>query len=76
MNTSRKWYESNLFILACQAAQVFYLSDPKLSGSWKVAQTLTNRKTHYNPTVEGEDNKNDDQRNNNEVYQKNECVGG
>jgi hypothetical protein len=36
VNTSRKWYESDPFILACQAAQVFYLNDPKLGGSWKV----------------------------------------
>jgi hypothetical protein len=68
VNTSRKWYEFDLFILAYQAAQVFYLSDPKLGCSWKVAQTLTNRKTHYNSTVVGKDNENDDQGNNNEVY--------
>ncbi|XP_059454976.1 uncharacterized protein LOC132185188 [Corylus avellana] len=75
MNTSRKWYESDLFILACQAAQVFYLNDPKFGGSWKVAQVLTNRNTYYNPTVVGEDSEKDDQRTNNEVYQESECVG-
>jgi hypothetical protein len=76
VNTSRKWYESDPFILASQAAQVFYLSDPKLGGSWKVAQTLANRNTYYNPTEVGEDNENDDQGINNEVYQENECVEG
>jgi hypothetical protein len=76
VNTSRKWYESDPFILACQAAQVFYLSDPKLGGSWKVAQTLINRNAYYNPTEVGEDNENDYQGTNNEVYQENECVGG
>ena len=76
VNTSCKWYESDPFILACQAAQVFYLSDPKLGGSWRVAQTLINRNTYYNPTEVGEDNENDDQGTNNEVYQENECVGG
>jgi hypothetical protein len=29
VNISRKWCESNPFILACQASQVFYLNDPK-----------------------------------------------
>jgi hypothetical protein len=43
VNTSRKWYESNSFILACQASQVFYLDDPKLDGNWKVVQKLINR---------------------------------
>jgi hypothetical protein len=28
VNTSHKWYASNPFILACQVAQVFYLSHP------------------------------------------------
>jgi hypothetical protein len=68
VNISRKWYESDLFILACQVVQVFYLSDSKFGGSWKVAQALANRKTHYNSIVVGKDNENDDQRNNNEVY--------
>lgn len=33
VNTSRTWYESDPFILACQASQVFYLNDTKLGGS-------------------------------------------
>ena len=76
MNTSRKWYESNPFILACQVAQVFYLNDPKLGGSWKVVQVLTNRNIYYNPTVIGEDNENNHQETNNGVYQENECARG
>ena len=67
MNTSRKWYEFDLFILACQAVQTFYLSDSKLGASSKVAKTLTNRNTYYNPVAVGEDNENDDQGTNNEV---------
>jgi hypothetical protein len=55
---------------------VFCLSDPKLGGSWKVAQTLANRNTYYNPTQVGDDNENDDQGTNNEVYQENKCIGG
>ena len=61
VNTSHKWYESNSFILAYQVEQVFYLNDPKLGGSWKVAQMLTNRNTYHDPTMIGEDNKNNDQ---------------
>ena len=76
VNTSCKWYEFDPFILACQVTQVFYLSDPKLGGSWRVAQTLTNRNTCYNLTEVREDNDNDDQGTNNEVYQENECVKG
>jgi hypothetical protein len=37
MNTSHKWNEFDSFILTCQVAQVFYLNDPKMGGSWKVA---------------------------------------
>jgi hypothetical protein len=33
VNTSRKWYEFDPFILATQACQVFYLNDPKSGNS-------------------------------------------
>jgi len=53
VNTSHKWYESEPFILACQAAQVIYL---KLGDSWKVVQTLTNRNIYYILTTVDGDN--------------------
>jgi len=53
VNTSHKWYESKPVILACQVAQVFYL---KLSDSWKVAQTVTNRNIYYILTIVDGDN--------------------
>jgi hypothetical protein len=76
VNTSHKWYESDPFILACQAAQVFYLNDPKLGGSWKVAQTLTNRNIYYIPTTVDEDNEDNDQGIHDEAYQESVCVRG
>ena len=60
VNTFRKRYESDPFILTYQVAQVFYLNDLKFSGSWKVAQTMINRNTYYNSTIVGGDNENDD----------------
>lgn len=56
VNTSRNWYESNPFILATQAAQVFYLNDPKLGDSWKVVQKLTNRNIYDDLIVVERDN--------------------
>ena len=43
VNTSRILYESNPFILACQASHVFYLNDPKFGSSWKVVQNINHR---------------------------------
>ena len=51
MNTSRTWYASDPFILACQVSEVFYLKDPKLGGSWQVVQKVTNRNIYDVPTV-------------------------
>lgn len=76
VNTSRKWCESDPFILACQASQVFYLDDPKLGGNWKVVQKWINRDIYDIPTVQKGDNTEDDQRLSDDVYQEGECVGG
>jgi hypothetical protein len=73
VNTSRKWYESDPFILATQAAQVFYLNDPKLGDSWKVVQKLTNRNIYDVPAIVERD---DDQGMNVDVYQERVCDGG
>jgi hypothetical protein len=70
--TSRKWYESDPFILATQAAQVFYLNDPKLGDNWKVVQKLTNRNIYDVPTVVERDN---NPKMNVDVYQERVCVG-
>jgi len=72
VNTSRKWYESDLFILATQAVQVFYLNDPKLGDSWKVVQKFTNRNIYDVPAIVERD---DDQGMNVDVYQERVCDG-
>jgi len=76
VNTGRKWYESDPFILACQAVQVFYLDDPKLGGNWKVVQRMINRNIYDIPTVQEGDNEEDDQGIRDDAYQEDECVGG
>jgi len=76
VNTGRKWYESDPFILARQVVQVFYLDDPKLGGNWKVVQMMINRSINNIPTVQEEDNEEDDQGIRDDAYQEDECVGG
>jgi hypothetical protein len=56
VNTGRKWYESNPFILACQTVQVFYLDDLKLGGNWKVVQRMISRNIYDISTVQEGDN--------------------
>jgi hypothetical protein len=73
VNTYHKWYESDPFILATQAAQVFSLNDPKLGDSWKVVQKLTNRNIYDVPAIVERD---DDQGMNVDVYQERVCDGG
>jgi hypothetical protein len=73
VNTSRKWYESDPFILATQAVQVFYLNDPKLGDSWKVVQKLTNRNIYDVPAIVERD---DDQGMSVDVYRERVCDGG
>jgi hypothetical protein len=76
VNTSRKWCESDPFILACQASQVFYLDDPKLGGNWKVVQKSINRDIYDIPTMHNGNNAEDDEGRSDDVYQEGECVGG
>ncbi|XP_062156838.1 uncharacterized protein LOC133864501 isoform X3 [Alnus glutinosa] len=76
VNTSRTWYESDPFILASQASQVFYLNDIKLGGSWKVVQKMTHRNIYDIPTILERDNEEEDQGVSGEVHQERECVGG
>ncbi|KAI3710139.1 hypothetical protein L2E82_39913 [Cichorium intybus] len=43
VNTSRKWYMDQPYILASQAKQVFYAPDLKLGNNWYVVQSSTPR---------------------------------
>uniref|UniRef100_A0A2N9GAQ5 Transposase-associated domain-containing protein n=1 Tax=Fagus sylvatica TaxID=28930 RepID=A0A2N9GAQ5_FAGSY len=63
VNTSRTWYESDPFILACQASQVFYLNDTKLGSSWKVVQNMSHRNIYDIPIVPEGENEEDDEDN-------------
>ncbi|XP_042974577.1 uncharacterized protein LOC122306207 [Carya illinoinensis] len=46
VNTARQWYKDEPFALACQASQVFYLSDPILGGSWQVVHKVISRNVY------------------------------
>ncbi|XP_035543533.1 uncharacterized protein LOC108995430 [Juglans regia] len=46
VNTARQWYKDEPFALACQALQVFYLTDLTLGGSWQVVHKITNRNVY------------------------------
>jgi hypothetical protein len=63
VNTSHTWYESDPFILACQASQVFYLNDTKLDSSWKVVQNMSHRNIYDIPIVLEGENEEDDEDN-------------
>ncbi|GJR92025.1 uncharacterized protein Tco_0216036 [Tanacetum coccineum] len=52
VNTSRKWYVDQPYILASQAKQVFYVPDLKLGRNWYVVESNDPR-TLYNVPVEG-----------------------
>nr|XP_011462058.1 PREDICTED: uncharacterized protein LOC105350814 [Fragaria vesca subsp. vesca] len=54
VNTSTSWYESELFILATMAKQVFYLDDPKEGGDWKVVNVMSHRNIWSASTLEGD----------------------
>ena len=43
VNTGRLWYKNHPFILSSQATKVFYVSDTRLRGNWRVVQKFTHR---------------------------------
>lgn len=43
LNTTNVWYKDDLYVLAKQAQQIFYLDDPKLGSGWKVIQKIRHR---------------------------------
>ena len=53
INVERYWYKNDPYILATQAAQVFYLNDTKLGKGWKVVQKFEHR--HLYDVTETED---------------------
>jgi hypothetical protein len=53
---------------------VFYLDNPKFSGSWKVVQKWINKDIYDIPIIRKGDNIEDDQGLSDDVYQEVECV--
>ncbi|CAN1805812.1 hypothetical protein LINPERHAP1_LOCUS24414, partial [Linum perenne] len=43
IRVDRLWYLSDSFVLATQANQVFYISDPKLGTNWRVVHQFNHR---------------------------------
>ena len=61
VETNTRWYDSDPYILATMAKQVFYLDDPKAGGGWKVVQKMDHRNIYDIPQKEiSYDNDNDD----------------
>ncbi|KAK2633809.1 hypothetical protein Ddye_028601 [Dipteronia dyeriana] len=54
IDVSHKWYESDPYILAIQAHQVFYVNDHKFGSSWKVVQKIQHRPIWDVPEIEEE----------------------
>ena len=75
VNTSRTWYHTDPFILACQASQVFYLNDTKLGSSWRVVQHMTHRNMYDIPTGTEKVHEENEEDNGDAVYQESECIG-
>ncbi|XP_052210599.1 pheromone-processing carboxypeptidase KEX1-like [Diospyros lotus] len=49
VNTSRKWYVNDPYVLATQAEQVFYIGDMKNGSSWKIVQKVCPRNVYDVP---------------------------
>ena len=43
INVSKMWYENDLFALAIQVQQVFYVDDYKLGSNWKMVNKIQHR---------------------------------
>jgi hypothetical protein len=72
VNTSRKWYQNDPFILCSQANQVFYLPDTDLGGHWRVVQKLGHRNIYDIPEVVQSGDKEIEEAIPNEAYQETE----
>ncbi|XP_070677853.1 uncharacterized protein [Malus domestica] len=56
VNTTRRWYDEDPYILATMAKQIFYLDDPKVGNGWKVVQKIDRRGLYDIPEVDHDDN--------------------
>lgn len=69
VNTSKKWFVEDPYILAIQAKQVFYVDDLKLGKDWKVVQKVQQRQVW---TVQEKEDDDGDLDVLNEPYQQDE----
>ncbi|XP_035544633.1 uncharacterized protein LOC118348016 [Juglans regia] len=51
VDSTRKSYKEEPFVLACQASQVFYLKDTSLGRNWLVVQKVTTRNVYDIPST-------------------------
>ncbi|CAN6555514.1 unnamed protein product [Malus baccata var. baccata] len=56
VNTTRYWYDEDLYILATMAKQIFYLDDPKADNGWKVVQKIDRRGLYDIPELDHDEN--------------------
>ncbi|XP_050124869.1 uncharacterized protein LOC126602108 [Malus sylvestris] len=59
VNVNNWWYDSDPYVLATQAQQVYYIDDLKLGHPWKVMQKIQHR--HVWDVFEKDDDDNDDE---------------
>ncbi|XP_050387917.1 uncharacterized protein LOC126804334 [Argentina anserina] len=68
VNTETSWYDTEPFILATMAKQVFYLDDPKAGPPWKVVNFMSHRNIWSETTLSGGEEL-DDEEDNDEVHE-------
>nr|GFB91457.1 hypothetical protein [Tanacetum cinerariifolium] len=60
VNTSRKWYVDQPYILVSQAKQAFYVPDLKLGRNWSVSLEVVDASTAYDDSTDDEFSDDDD----------------
>ncbi|XP_042964708.1 uncharacterized protein LOC122298930 [Carya illinoinensis] len=71
LDSTRKSYPEDPFVLGCQASQVFYLKDTSLGRNWLVVQKVTTRNVYDIPSTIVDD-QDDDEEAKEEAYQHEE----
>ncbi|KAM1849277.1 hypothetical protein ACFX14_013323 [Malus domestica] len=71
VNVNNRWYDSDPYVLATQAQQVFYIDDLKLGHPWKVVQKIQHR--HVWDVLEKDDDDDDNDDENDEDDDEYEC---
>ncbi|XP_042974163.1 uncharacterized protein LOC122305652 isoform X1 [Carya illinoinensis] len=72
VNMDKNWYKDEPFVLACQAAQCFYIRDLRSKRNWYVVQKYTNRNVYDIPPVRQVVEDVDGQSSDDDAYQEDE----